>query len=227
MQPAAKVLMIAIPLLFPAFFARAATKTDCDDCLSQMKAGLRAMAGRSNGVDFKADLRHAQGIVMLATTKGSLGLGYQGGHGVLMLKSQKSSHWGPPIFLTSTRISLGLQIGYHKSFGMLLLGHGRSMPDWLEGGVKFGGEARATLAGFDAGLGGVPLKAQSSSSAATVSGLHFGLAVDGGSLEIDRDATVFYYDLTADPLEILLGHRRVTPSPAGTDLMCALEDLSK
>lgn len=149
--------------------------------------------------------------VIPGVVKGALGFGGRHGKGVLSCRNE-AGVWSPPIFLTLSGGSFGLQIGVEKAdvvlFFMTEKG-ARSLIDskftlGAKAGVAAGPAGRTAEAGTD-----VKLNAEIYSYAKS-KGLFAGISLEGARLSPDNDALRRFYGESARPDSVLF--RQKAPS---------------
>ncbi len=153
--------------------------------------------------------------VFPGVVKGALGWGGRHGKGVMSCRNSEGQ-WGPPIFLTLTGGSFGLQIGVEKAEVVLFFMNDRGARSLVESKFTLGGKGsvaagpvgRSAEAGTD-----IKLNAEIYSYAKN-KGLFAGISLEGAKLGPDKDALRRFYGQQAEPKAILFEHK--APSrPAG------------
>lgn len=145
--------------------------------------------------------------VFPSVVKGALGWGGRHGKGVMTCRDAQGS-WGPPIFLTLTGGSFGLQIGVEKAEVVLFFMNDRGARSLVESKFTLGGKGsvaagpvgRTAEADTD-----IKLNAEVYSYART-KGLFAGLSLEGAKLGPDMDATNRFYGTAVEPKAVLFEH---------------------
>lgn len=155
--------------------------------------------------------------------KGALVFGARHGKGVVSCRDTTGA-WSPPVFLTMTGGSWGLQIGAEASDVVLVFMTERGARSLLESKFTLGGTV-----GVAAGPVGRKAEADTDLklnaeiySYAKTKGLFAGLSLEGARLAADAKSTATYYGAPVDIRTVLFDHR-VPRRPAGaTRLLGAL-----
>jgi lipid-binding SYLF domain-containing protein len=149
--------------------------------------------------------------VIPGVVKGALGFGGRHGKGVLSCRDAAGT-WSPPIFLTLSGGSFGLQIGVEKADVVLFF--------MTEKGARSLVESKFTLSG-KAGVAAGPVGRTAEASTdiklnaeiysyAKSKGLFAGISLEGARLSPDNDALKRFYGESARPDSILF--RQKAPS---------------
>ena len=153
--------------------------------------------------------------VIPGVVKGALGFGGRHGKGVLSC-SNEAGVWSPPIFITLSGGSFGLQIGVEKADVVLFFMNEKGARSLVESKFTLGGKAsvaagpvgRTAEAGTD-----VKLNAEIYSYAKS-KGLFAGISLEGSRLSPDNDALKRFYGKTAQPESILFQQNAPSRPPA-------------
>jgi len=155
--------------------------------------------------------------------KGALGFGGRHGKGVLSCRDAAGT-WSPPIFLTLSGGSFGLQIGVEKADVVLFFMNDRGARSLVESKFTLGGKGsvaagpvgRTAEASTD-----IKLNAEIYSYART-KGLFAGLSLEGAKLGPDKDATNRFYGKPVEPTAVLFEHKVPTNPPSAQKFLAAL-----
>jgi SH3 domain-containing YSC84-like protein 1 len=148
--------------------------------------------------------------------KGAIGWGGRHGKGVMSCKMADGT-WGPPIFLTLTGGSFGLQIGVEKTELVLFFMNDNGAKSLLESEFTLGGKGsvaagpvgRSAEADTD-----LKLNAEIYSYAKS-KGAFAGLSLEGAKMGTDNDALHRFYGPSANSKAVLLeGKAPSHPAPA-------------
>jgi SH3 domain-containing YSC84-like protein 1 len=153
--------------------------------------------------------------VIPGVVKGAFGFGGRHGKGVLSCRDTAGA-WGPPIFLTLSGGSFGLQIGVEKADVVLFFMNEKGARSLVQSKFTLGGKAsvaagpvgRTAEAGTD-----LKLNAEIYSYAKS-KGLFAGISLEGARLSPDKDALKRFYGETAEPETVLFQHKTPTRPPA-------------
>ena len=171
-------------------------------------------------------LTRAEAIVVIPSlVKGGFIVGAQHGRGIMSVRNRETNTWSAPGFVALTGGSIGWQIGVQATDLVLLVMNRDGVKDLLDTEFKVG--ANASVAAGPVGRTGeastdASLSAQILAYSRT-RGLFAGLALEGASLRIDRDANEKFYGKGVSKDEMVRGVSITTP--AGSLLTAALERL--
>lgn len=171
-------------------------------------------------------LTRAEAIVVIPSlVKGGFIVGAQHGRGIMSVRNRETNTWSAPGFVALTGGSIGWQIGVQATDLVLLVMNRDGVKDLLDTEFKVG--ANASVAAGPVGRTGeastdASLSAQILAYSRT-RGLFAGLALEGASLRIDRDANEKFYGKGVSKDEMVRGVSITTP--AGSSLTAALERL--
>lgn len=152
--------------------------------------------------------------VIPGVVKGALGFGGRHGKGVLSCRDT-SGTWSPPIFLTLSGGSFGLQIGVEKADVVLFFMNEKGARSLVES--KFTLSGKAGVAAGPVGRTGeaatdIKLNAEIYSYAKS-KGLFAGISLEGSRLAPDNDSLKRFYGSSAEP-EAVLFQQKVPSRPA-------------
>lgn len=151
-------------------------------------------------------LPNARGVMIVPDMlKGGIGIGGEGGSGVLLAR-RNDGGWGYPAFFRLGAASVGVQFGFSESEIIFLIMTEDGLQSVLKHNVKLGGEVN-----FAAGPEGVNVGASTTTgygediiSYAVSRGLFAGMSLEGGILNDRQDLNAQYYGDTATPKAIVL-----------------------
>ena len=161
--------------------------------------------------------------IIPSVIKGAFGWGGRHGRGVLTCRDDDGS-WSPPIFVTLSGGSFGLQIGAQSTDIVLFFMNERSVRSLLKSKFTLGGDlsVAAGPVGRSAELGtDLRLRAEIYSYAKS-RGLFAGMAVEGARLAPHMKSINKYYGERLWPEEVLFGTERPELPPESTSLIEAL-----
>jgi len=153
--------------------------------------------------------------VIPGVVKGALGFGGRHGKGVLSCRDAAGT-WSPPIFLTLSGGSFGLQIGVEKADVVLFFMNEKGARSLVES--KFTLSGKAGVAAGPVGRTGeaatdIKLNAEIYSYAKS-KGLFAGISLEGSRLAPDNDALKRFYGPSADPEAVLFQQKAPRRPPA-------------
>jgi SH3 domain-containing YSC84-like protein 1 len=172
-------------------------RADCRETivLEKAEAALSELAAMHCNRIMLSLLRKAQGVAIFpGMFKAAAGIGGRHGRGVLLIREADGS-WGPPVFLSLSGASCGIQLGIERT-NLVLIFRTRSSIESLKAGkitlgvddmLAIGPLGRENVLDADVGLKTVMLSASSPSK-----GLYAGVSVEGNVLRIDAAATAAY-----------------------------------
>jgi lipid-binding SYLF domain-containing protein len=161
--------------------------------------------------------------VFPGVVKGALGWGARHGHGVMSCRDA-SGHWGPPIFLTVTGGSFGLQVGVEKADVVLFFMNEKSARSLVDSKFTLGGKA-----GVAAGPVGRTAEASTDIkldaeiySYARSKGLFAGVSLEGAKIAPDKKAIQRFYGKAVPAGQIVFEHRAPTMPPTAQSFVESL-----
>jgi SH3 domain-containing YSC84-like protein 1 len=210
-------IMIGLMLSGLVSAALAIEPVELDNRIRSLSDKFEAFQHRpDNGIPPET-LRKAQGIILLETVKGGLGVGYQGGSGVAMVKNAKQKQWSPVAFLKVNQATLGLQVGGEQNFYIILLMTTNSAWRLIDPKIEFSAGASGTAGDT---TGGVATKTPAEQELLVYKdrvGLYGGAIVKVGGISCDAEANRVYYAQEVSMRDILFDHK-VQPSATGSRL---------
>ena len=160
-------------------------------------------------------LERAEAIVVIPTlVKGGFIVGAQHGRGIMSVRDRETSKWSAPGFIALTGGSVGWQVGVQSVDLVLLVMNREGVKDLLDNEFKLG--ANASVAAGPLGRQGEASTDASLSAQilaySRAKGLFAGLALEGASLRIDRDANEKFYGKSIATDEMVRGIAITTPA---------------
>jgi lipid-binding SYLF domain-containing protein len=158
-------------------------------------------------------LERAEAIVVIPSlVKGGFILGAQHGRGVMSVRDRETGRWSDPGFVALTGGSIGWQIGVQAVDLVLLVMNTDGVKELLDNEFKLG--ANASVAAGPVGRQGEASTDASLSAQilaySRAKGLFAGLALEGASLRVDRDANQAFYRKTISTDDMVRGVSRTT-----------------
>ena len=152
--------------------------------------------------------------VIPGVVKGALGFGGRHGKGVLSCRDA-SGAWSPPIFLTLSGGSFGLQIGVEKADVVLFFMNEKGARSLVESKFTLSGKAGVAAGPVGrTGEAGTDLKLNAEIySYAKSKGLFAGISLEGSRLAPDNDSLKRFYGEAAKP-ELVLFQQKAPSRPA-------------
>ncbi|HWG42259.1 MAG TPA: lipid-binding SYLF domain-containing protein [Gemmataceae bacterium] len=162
--------------------------------LERANAALSELqAKRCNRITM-ALLRKARGVAIFpGMVKLAAGVGGRHGRGVLLIREADGS-WGPPVFLTLSGASAGMQLGVERANLILIFRTRSNLEQLTEGELTLGVEKAGTVGpiGLDEILGTDLCLKTGIFSRSFCKGLLVGVCVEGTRLHIDAAANAAY-----------------------------------
>jgi lipid-binding SYLF domain-containing protein len=220
-------IITAVLLVGVVSSAIAVDKVELDNRIRKLQSKFELMQSKEDKRVPEADLKAAQGIILLDRSKGGFLFAFQGGSGIAMVRDARSGRWGAPAFYSANEASLGFQVGGQQSFVVILLMNTNAVSMLTEGNFKFGGEASGTAGNVSGGAEGTVSSNEPVVKVYTdKEGLFGGAAIKGDAITPDSNANVTYYGQALTPGEILTGGK-FTPGQAATDLGNKIQEFAK
>lgn len=167
---------------------------------------LENLSKQKGVIPFHGYLAKAKGVIIFPSLyKGSYIFGIQSGNGIL-LSHNANGTWSAPSFVVMSDVSFGFQAGGQVTTGMLILMEQQYVDDALS-------DKLTLSADISAAIGPVGHSAQLDRSthtkgiiyAAYTQGLAFSMALESGTILINKDRNRSYYGTDATPAEIIAG----------------------
>jgi SH3 domain-containing YSC84-like protein 1 len=197
---AAALLALAAPA------ARAANAAEQQKLVDEARSVLEHLKSDPKLGPRARELVHKSRAVLVIPelVKAGLIFGGQGGTGVLLVRDAKGK-WSDPCFYDLGGGSFGLQIGGQVSKVALIVMTDAALSNILNGEVKLGGGAGATVAQLGTDTEQSTVRgATDIYSVAEAEGFFAGATVEGASLSADKDRNKAYYgrEVTAEDVVI-------------------------
>lgn len=163
-------------------------------------------------------LYNAAGVIIFPElTRVSLGLGGEGGTGILVARKGDGG-WTGPAFFRAKSGSIGFQVGYQKTKLMLIFMDPTRFKDAVRGSFDFGADVSA-VAGDDGRSQRYTTDPDAPvySFAKTDSGVYAGASFQGTLLEERRALTQVYYNRLVTAEDVLL--EQSVPAPPDADAL--------
>jgi lipid-binding SYLF domain-containing protein len=173
----------------------------------------------------KAHLKDCKGIIIVPSLiKGGFVFGGSGGHGVLLVRDEKTGAWSEPAFYTIGAVSFGLLGGIQKSEVILLVRTERGLESLYTSSFKLGGDVSIATGPVGIGASARGVTADMLSFAIS-EGVYGGLSLDGSVIGTRDKANYAYYGEPVRPVEIIVAHK--VKNPQADKLRDALEKAEK
>jgi lipid-binding SYLF domain-containing protein len=216
MKTIMKSTILGLTLSFLTSAALADDSVQLDKRISMLTDKFEAFQHRQDGGIPSENLRRAQGIILLDTTKGGLVFGYQAGNGVAMVKNAALRTWSPVAFLKANEASFGAQIGGQENFYIILLMTSNSTWRLIDPKIEVGAGAGGTVGETS---GGVATKTPAEPEMLIYSertGLFGGAVVKGGGISADNEDNRLYYGQDVTIRDILFDNKVQPTATAST-----------
>ena len=159
-------------------------------------------------------LKDCKGIIIIPSLiKGGFVFGGSGGHGVLLVRDEKSGEWSEPAFYTIGAVSFGLLGGIQKSEVILLVRTERGLESLYTSSFKLGADVSIATGPVGIGASASGVTADMLSFAIS-EGVYGGLSLDGSVIGTRDKANYAYYGEPVRPVNIIVAHTVKNPQSA-------------
>jgi lipid-binding SYLF domain-containing protein len=142
--------------------------------------------------------------------RGAFVFGGAGGSGLLLVRDEKTGHWGDPVFYTIGSASFGLQVGGDVSEIVLLVRTIKGLEEFYRSDFKLG--ANAGMAAGPVGKGAsVHGLAADIIAYARKKGVFAGIAINGAFVAVADEANEAYYGRPVRPTDIAIKQSAYNP----------------
>lgn len=171
------------------------------------------MANKDMGY-LKAHLKDCRGLIIIPELiKGGFIFGGSGGHGVLLVRDEKTGEWSEPAFYTVGSVSFGLLAGIQKSEVVLLVRTLRGLESLYTSSFKLGADVSVATGPVGIGAAAHGVTADMLSFAIS-EGAYAGLSLDGAVMGTRDSANHAYYGEAVRPVDIIVAHKVKNPHSA-------------
>ncbi|KAG2491559.1 hypothetical protein HYH03_010128 [Edaphochlamys debaryana] len=172
-------------------------------------------------------LKGLQGLILLRSKKGAVGLGYETGNGIAVnvgYNANGSMYTSGPVPLKLSKVTLGVQLGFNTVFTLMAVYHYSQMEKLITVGGIVGTDinvagldyqhASDTMVNIVAGRGDGPTAPSDEVKVVSVSDSFMvcDFSLYGGSLGVDKELLADMYGKDKDAMDVLAG-RVSTPEP--------------
>ncbi len=199
--------VLAVLAVAAATAAPAQAASKAEEIVTKAQLTVQGMTKDEGIGEFvRRHMKNAKGVLVVPQMlKGALGLGAEGGSGVLLVKDAKGT-WSYPAFYTLGAVSLGFQIGGSASEVILLLMTDRGVNAMIEGnriklGADLGVAAGPVGGGAEAAvtLGSADVLVYSRSK-----GAYVGISLEGSVIEPRKGLNKEYYGAEVESKPIVV-----------------------
>jgi lipid-binding SYLF domain-containing protein len=216
----------AASTLAPAPSAQAASLSDAKELVAASQFAFDDLMDHGTNATIRSLLKDAKGVMIFPSViKGAVGIGGEGGSGVLMVRGQDGV-WSYPAFYHMSSISLGFQLGGQETRFLMILMTDRAVQKVMTGNTQIGGDlsAAAVESGVEKSTGTTTGRRDIYYHAETEGGLFAGVSVEGSRIKARNKMASKYYGYQVSPRDIVI-ERRVT-NPQAEDLRTAISSQS-
>ncbi len=168
----------------------------------------------------KAVLRDAKGIAILTVLKAGFVVSAEGGEGLVVARTGKSS-WSGPSAIGTGGAGFGFQVGAAVSEFVIILNTDDAVKAFSRGGnFSIGGDITAAIGPVGRNLGADVLPVAAVYTYSRSQGLFAGVSLQGSVIATRDDANTAYYGRAVEPAAILDG--KVKPPKSSSRLEKAL-----
>jgi len=209
-----RALLLAVAAVLAATAVPARAQSDEEKRITDSAAVLETLVRAPDQEIPDYILERAEAIVVIPSlVKGGFIVGAQHGRGIMSVRDRETDKWSAPGFVALTGGSIGWQIGVQAVDLVLLVMNREGVKDLLDNEFKLG--ANASVAAGPVGRQGEASTDASLSAQilaySRAKGLFAGLALEGASLRIDRDAIERLYGRSISKDEMVRGISITTP----------------
>ena len=173
----------------------------------------------------KDHLKDCEGIMIFpSVVKGGFVFGGSGGHGVLLVRDEKTGEWSQPVFYTMGAVSFGFLAGVQKSQVVLLVRTQRGLESLYTSSFKLGGDVSIATGPVGIGTSARGVTADMLSFSMS-EGVYGGLSLDGSVIGTRDSANDAYYGKEVRPVDIIVAHS--VKNPQSDKLRDAVEKAEK
>ena len=225
--------LIALLVVFMSSLGAQESKESKKDSSKQQERAAEAsevlneiMAATDTSIPDKL-MERAHGVAVIPhVVKGALGIGGQGGKG-LMSQRGEDGRWSPPAYIEFGGGSIGFQIGVSATDVVLVFTDENGLRGILKSKLKLGADASVAAGpvGRKGEVGTDALLKSSIFSYSRSKGLFAGVSLDGSVISVDDSANAKVYGKNVRAEDILFG-KATTNDPEARAFMSALQKYS-
>jgi lipid-binding SYLF domain-containing protein len=152
-------------------------------------------------------------LIVPSLVKAGFVFGGSGGHGVLLVRDEKTGKWSEPAFYTIGSVSWGLLIGVQKSEVILMVRTLRGLESLYTSSFKLGADISVAAGPVGAGAAAKGVTADILSFARS-KGAYAGLSLDGSVIGTMDKWNHAYYGKPVRPVDIIVSHDVSNPHSA-------------
>ena len=152
-------------------------------------------------------------LIVPSLIKAGFVFGGSGGHGVLLVRDEKTGKWSEPVFYTIGSVSWGLQIGAQKSEVIMIVRTLRGLESLYTSSFKLGGDTSVAAGPVGVGAAAKGVTADMVSFARS-KGAYAGLSLDGSVIGTMDKWNHAYYGKPVRPVDIIVAHKVKNPHSA-------------
>jgi SH3 domain-containing YSC84-like protein 1 len=201
----------------------AASSEKAQEVVDESRIALKSLTNNGSHPTVSALMREARGVLIFPKIlKGGIGLGGEGGSGVLLSRSADGV-WSYPAFYGIRSVSIGLQLGIQETRMVILIMSDQALEKLMDGDTRFGGDLSAVAIndGLDEELSTITARNDIYYYAETGKGLFAGISLEGSNIRWQNKTSRNYYGRDVAPTDILID--RTVSNPAADGLRRALE----
>jgi lipid-binding SYLF domain-containing protein len=170
-------------------------------------------------------VKNCKGLLIVPSlVKAGFIFGGSGGHGVLLVRDEKTGTWSQPAFYTVGSVSWGLEIGAQDSEVILMVRTRRGLESLYTSSFKLGADASVATGPVGAGASARGVTADMLSFARS-KGAYAGLSLEGSVVGTMDKWNHAYYGKEVRPVDIIVSHE--VSNPQSEKLRSELEKAGK
>lgn len=193
--------------------AQAASEAAAHELVSSARYAFDDLTDRGSHATLRALLKDAKGVMIFPSViKGAIGIGGEGGSGVLLVRGEDGV-WSYPGFYHLSSISIGLQLGGQENRFLLILMTDNAVRQVMTGDVQIGADlsAVAVESGVDKATGTTTGRRDIYYHAETQGGLFAGVSLEGTRIKSRNKMAAKYYGGSVTSRDILIERRVSNP----------------
>lgn len=204
---------VAATTLIPSHPVQAASESDARELVMSAQYAFDDLTDKGTNATVRSLLKDARGVMIFpSVVKGAVGIGGEGGSGVLLVRGEDGV-WSYPAFYHMSSISIGLQIGGQENRFLLILMTDNAVRKVMSGDTQVGGDLSAVAVenGIDKSTGTTTGRRDIYYHAETQGGLFAGVSLEGTKIKARNKMAEKYYGQEFTVRDILIERRAANP----------------
>lgn len=207
----------SVPQIAAATSEAMELRLEAQHLVDRSKLAVTSFASDEKYAALHEYLRSAAGVIIVPElVRGGIGLGGEGGSGVVLSHDPKTNKWSEPAFVTFGSVSIGPQLGVETAEIIAVIMSEETLNRVISGEVGLGADAKAIAGRKAARAEAVGTVSRSDIHMFTRSqGAFLGAAVKGGYVDVDDRRNQAYYARTVSPGYIFTSDQVMNPGSRG------------